>query len=242
MADRRLDLVRLTWFFDLDDTLHDATRSAFAHSGRAMTDYMVEQLAMSFDEASALRQLYWKRYGATLLGLVRHHGVKAAHFLEVTHRLPGLEERLVTSPHDRAALARLRGRKYVLTNAPRVYAMRVLDFLGLTPLFDGVISIDDMTMFGHHRPKPDARMFRHVLARLKLVPSRCVLVEDTLEHQRSARRLGMRTVWAQRWLPADSMNGRALRHRPLRPAYVDRRVHSFRHLASAFRSAPGAPG
>ena len=42
-------------------------------------------------EAARLREHYWSRYGATLLGLVRHHGVKAAHFLEQTHLHPGLE-------------------------------------------------------------------------------------------------------------------------------------------------------
>jgi putative hydrolase of the HAD superfamily len=55
-------------------------------------------------------------------------------------------------------------------------------------------------MFGHPRPKPDARMFRHLAARLKVPPSRCVLVEDTLEHQKGARRVGMQTAWMQRYL------------------------------------------
>ncbi|WP_298834608.1 pyrimidine 5'-nucleotidase [uncultured Piscinibacter sp.] len=188
------------WFFDLDNTLHDASHAAFGPTNRAMTEYIVEHLRMGFDEASALRQHYWHHYGATLLGLVRHHGVRAAHFLEQTHRLPELEARLRTSAHDRAVLRRLRGRKFILTNAPRAYALRVLNTLGLTGLFDGILSIEDMTMFGEHRPKPDARMFRHVMARLKVRPQRCVLVEDTLAHQKAAHRLGMRTVWMRRYL------------------------------------------
>jgi putative hydrolase of the HAD superfamily len=191
---------RRVWLFDLDNTLHDASHAAFGATNRAMTDYMVEHLSMPHDEASALRQHYWTHYGATLLGLVRHHGVKMAHFLEQTHRLPGLESRLRTSAHDRAALQGLRGRKYILTNAPRAYAVRVLKTLRLADCFDGIISIEDMTMFGHHRPKPDARMFRHVAARLKVAPSRCVLVEDTLEHQKGACRTGMLTAWMQRYL------------------------------------------
>ena len=188
------------WFFDLDNTLHDASHAAFGPTNRAMTEYIVEHLRIGSDEASALRQHYWHHYGATLLGLVRHHGVRAAHFLEQTHRLPELEARLRTSAHDRAVLRRLSGRKFILTNAPRAYALRVLDTLGLTGLFDGILSIEDMTMFGEHRPKPDARMFRHVMARLKVRPQRCVLVEDTLAHQKAAHRLGMRTVWMRRYL------------------------------------------
>ncbi|MEO8155511.1 MAG: pyrimidine 5'-nucleotidase, partial [Rhizobacter sp.] len=187
----------------MDDTLHDASHASFGALHVAMTDYVVRHVGVSLEEAGALRQHYWRRYGATLLGLVRHHGVKPAHFLEETHRLPDLEDRLRSNMHDRAALLRLKGRKFVLTNAPRAYALRVLNALGLMQLFDGVICIEDMRMFGHPRPKPDARMLRHVAARLKVLPSRCVLVEDTLQHQRSAHGIGMRTVWMQRYLHAE---------------------------------------
>ncbi len=191
---------RRVWLFDLDNTLHDASHAAFGHTSVAMSAYMVDELGMEPTEAARLREHYWSRYGATLLGLVRHHGVKAAHFLERTHLHPGLEDRLRMSRHDRAAVKRLRGRKYILTNAPRDYAMRVLDTLRLAELFDGVISIEDMSMFGHLRPKPDARMFRHIAAKLKARPTDCVLIEDTLENQKAARSLGMRTVWMQRYL------------------------------------------
>lgn len=188
------------WLFDLDNTLHDASHAAFGPTSAAMNDYMVRHLGLEPEEAARLRDHYWSRYGATLLGLVRHHGVHAAHFLEQTHRHPGLEERLRTSLHDRAALQRLRGRKFVLTNAPRAYTMRVLGALRLSTLFDGVISIEDMAMFGHLRPKPDARMLRHVMARLKVRATDCVLVEDMLENQKTARGLGLCTAWLQRYL------------------------------------------
>ena len=191
---------RRVWLFDLDNTLHDASHAALAPIGVAMTRYIVERLGLDEPEAVELRQRYWKRYGATLIGLVRHHGVDAAHFLEHTHQLPGLESRLRTSAHDRAALLRLRGRRYVLTNAPRAYARRVLATLGLLRRFDGVIAIEDMAMFGELRPKPDARMLRRVAARLRVPPVRCVLVEDTLDHQKAARGIGMKTVWMQRYL------------------------------------------
>lgn len=191
---------RTVWLFDLDNTLHDASHAAFGHTRIAMNAYMVDELGIEPAEAARLRQHYWSRYGATLLGLVRHHGVKAAHFLAQTHLHPGLEDRLRMSRHDRAALKRLRGRKYILTNAPRDYAMRVLNTLRLADLFDGVISIEDMHMFGDLRPKPDARMFRHIAAKLKVKLGDCVLVEDMLENQKAARGLGMRTAWMQRYL------------------------------------------
>lgn len=214
------------WLFDLDDTLHDATSASMSELRQAMGAYIVEHLKLTDSESDALRRRYWLRYGATLLGLVRHHGVKAAHFLHQTHQLPGLETRIRGHRADLAALKRLPGRKLVLTNAPAAYAARVLKVLGLGATFDAVLSIEHMRMFGQLRPKPDARMLRRLAARLRVPPAHCVLVEDTLVHQKAARRVGMRTVWMQRWLPE---RGAALRkHR--RPAYVDRRVRRLRDL------------
>jgi putative hydrolase of the HAD superfamily len=218
---------RRVWLFDLDDTLHDATHASMREIRDAMGAYMVQHLGLSEAEAHARRQLYWRRYGATLLGVVRHDGVKAAHFLHHTHVLPGLEARVRGHGADIAALAQLRGRRYILTNAPLAYALRVLGSLGITHLFDGIFAIEHMHMFGQLRPKPDARMLRRLAARLGVAPAHCTLVEDTLVHQKAARRVGMQTVWMQRWLA-----GRGDR-RHLRPAYVDGRVRTLRALVRA---------
>ena len=222
------------WLFDLDDTLHDASHASMRGINQAMTDYVARYVGVSLDEASALRAQYWRRYGATLLGLIRHHGVKASHFLEETPQLPGLAAQLRMSAHDRAVLKRLKGRKYILTNAPHAYALRVLQALKLIDFFDGVITIDEMQMFGHLRPKPDARMLRHVAARLKVPPWRCVLIEDTLQHQKAAHGLGMRAVWMRRYLHTarKSVNNGmevGVHHCPT-PTYVYARIRSLKTL------------
>ncbi len=224
------------WLFDLDNTLHNASYAAFGGINESMDAYIVEELGVGREEANALRLRYLLRYGATLLGLVRHHGVKAEHFLHRTHLLPGLEGRVHGHAHDFDAIARLPGRKIVLTNAPRVYVERVLGALGVGMLFERVLSIEDMVMFGHLRPKPDARMLRWVAAHLRVPPSRCVLVEDTLVHQKAARRVGMATVWMQRWarraaqhVKVGSKVGVYL-HR--KPVYVCARISSLQALRS----------
>jgi putative hydrolase of the HAD superfamily len=216
---------RRVWLFDLDDTLHDASTASMPHLHVSFGEYIQTHLGLSKVESDALRRRYWLRYGATLLGLVRHHGVHPAHFLHHTHLLPGLEARVRGHGADLAALARLPGRKVILTNAPAAYAWRVLKALGIQRWFDGVLSIEDMRMFGTLRPKPDTRMLRHVAARLGVPASGCVLVEDTLVHQKAARRVGMKTVWMQRWSRAAHV-GRAPGQvfKPGRPSYVDRRV------------------
>lgn len=220
------------WLFDLDDTLHDAATASMPQLHDSMNAYIRTHLKLDEKAATELRRRYWHWYGATLLGLVRHHGVKPAHFLHETHLLPGLEARVRGHAHDLAALVQLPGRKYILTNAPIAYARRVLQVLGAERLFDGLLSIEDMAMFGNLRPKPDRRMLRHLAARLGVAPSRCVLVEDTLVHQKAARAVGMHTVWMQRWLRRSvshtTKSANARRHR--RPVYVDRRVRALRDL------------
>ena len=224
--------MKRVWLFDLDDTLHDASRATMPGLHLSFGDYIQQHLGMTEEESDALRRRYWQRYGATLLGLVKHHAVDAAHFLHHTHLLPGLEQAVRGHAHDFAALKRLRGRKFILTNAPRAYAERVLGALGIGRHFDALISIEDMSMFGELRPKPDARMFRALLARLRVPATRCVLVEDTLQHQKAARSVGMKTVWMQRWTRAAGKPGARFH---IKPPYVDLRARDLRVLYSRLR-------
>lgn len=180
-----------TWIFDLDDTLHAASPRVFPHINRAMTDYVARQLDIGINEASALRQRYWRDYGATLLGLMRHHGTDPHHFLRHTHPLSELEDLVVFDHALRHMLQRLPGRKIVFSNAPRDYAEMVLRALGVRRHFDGIHAIEH-TKF---RPKPGMRGFMSLLKAFKLAPARCIMIEDSLDNLHTAKQLGMRTVW-----------------------------------------------
>ncbi len=225
------------WLFDLDNTLHDAGAWVFAQMNDTMRSYVVDTLGVTAAEADALREKYWRRYGSTMLGLVRHHDVSPAHFLHETHRFPGLEQRVTGHRHDLAAIARLRGRRIVLTNAPRAYAMRVLGALGIVHLFEQVLSIEDMRMFGDWRPKPDRRMLRRVAVRLGVHPSRCVLVEDSLDNVLAARRVGMTPVWMQRFARRGAHAGPRVGRWSVHPSGV-RIVRTLRSLAQEPPSSP----
>jgi putative hydrolase of the HAD superfamily len=183
------------WLLDLDNTLHDALPSIMPRINRAMTAYVMRSVGLGEAEASALRVHYWRRYGATLLGMVRHHGVDPHVFLRETHPFPDLHRLVRRDLRLAHLLRRLPGRKVVLTNAPAAYAGGVIAALGIGPLLDGMIAIEQMQSAGVLHPKPSRPMLRKVLARLRLPASRCVLVEDTVENLRAARHCGMRTVW-----------------------------------------------
>ena len=180
-----------TWLFDLDNTLHDANPHIFPHINRAMTDYIVTHLEVAPAEAAQLRQDYWQRYGATLLGLMRHHGTEPQHFLDHTHRFPDLAGSVVATPGLRAMLRGLSGRKIVFSNAPLEYVSAILAILGIDRCFDAVYSVERL----HFQPKPATAGFLHLLRRESLDPRACIMVEDTLPNLKTAKRLGMKTVW-----------------------------------------------
>ena len=179
------------WLFDLDNTLHDASPHIFPHLNRAMVAYIRDHLGVDEQAATRIRQDYWQRYGATLLGLMRHHGTAPQHFLWHTHQFPDLKHMLVLERGLRAMLLRLPGRKIVFSNAPLHYSEAVLELAGIDACFDAVYSIERIRF----QPKPAIGGFRHLLRSERLPAHRCIMVEDTLANLQTAKRLGMQTVW-----------------------------------------------
>ena len=176
--------------FDLDDTLHNASAHIFPVMNQAMTNYIMDTLAMDEAAAHDLRRHYWRVYGATLKGLMRHHQTDPQHFLKVTHQFDDLAERVIAVKRLRHLIKSLAGRKVVFTNAPRDYALRVLNLLGIADCFELVFSVES-TKF---HAKPSLRAFQLLLASLRVKASDCVLLEDNAAALMTAKRLGMKTV------------------------------------------------
>lgn len=182
------------WVFDLDNTLHNASPHIFPHINSAMTAYLQTHLGLDAAAAAELRRHYWLRYGATLIGLMRHHAIDPEHFLRATHDVDDLPAKIVREPALRATLQRLPGRKLVFSNAPAHYAAAVMQALGIADLFDDVFSIEHTG----YRPKPDSFGFLRLFHRNRVRADRCVMVEDTLANLKTAKKLGMATVWVAR--------------------------------------------
>lgn len=184
------------WVFDLDDTLHHATPHIFPHINRAMTAYIERHLSLDYAEATALRQHYWQRYGATLLGLIRHHGIDPNHFLAETHNFENLGSLIITAPALAHTLKQLPGRRIIFSNAPRTYTHDVLALTGLLPLFDAIYTVES---FGF-QPKPLRSGFLKLLQKERIQPSQAIMIEDSLPNLVMAKRLGMDTLWITRSL------------------------------------------
>ena len=200
------------WLFDLDNTLHDATPHIFPHINRSMREYIERHLGVGEDEATRIRQDYWVRYGATLLGLIRHHGTDPAHFLRETHQFADLSGMVRFDPAIRGFLRHLPGRRIIFSNAPRHYTEAILAITGLGRLFDAIYAVENI----RYQPKPMPAGFRALLKAEHLDPRRCIMVEDSLANLVTAKRLGMKTVWVSA----------GLRNSP----YVDVKVRSVLEL------------
>lgn len=224
------------WLLDLDNTLHDAMPVVFPRINRAMTEFVARELELVHEEANALRLHYWHRYGATLLGLMRHHGVDPHHFLRETHPFPDLH-RIVRRDHRLAhALRRLPGRRIVLTNSPLYYASRVVRALGISAHIEAIVSIEAMSFAGRLQPKPSRPMLRRLVARLRVPAARCVLVEDSVANLAGARWVGLQTVLVTGISHRSHHPARRTRAGPARRVGVQ--VQSVAHLPrKALRSA-----
>ncbi len=222
------------WLFDLDNTLHDASHAIFPTISANMNTYIGRVLGDGITPATkeaidAARIGYWKRYGATLLGMIRHHQVSAADFLHETHALDSLQDMIRCERGLSRMLRRLPGRKILLTNAPTRYATDVLRHLGVRRHFSHHIAIENMHVHGQLRPKPSPLMLRRFLRKHGVAARRAILVEDTLANLRSAKQLGLRTVWITRYLRMDDAHA-VLPKMLKRPAYVDVKVKSLGQL------------
>jgi putative hydrolase of the HAD superfamily len=156
-----------------------------------MREYIERHLGVDAQEATRIRQHYWVRYGATLLGLMRHHQTDPRHFLWETHQFPDLRRMVDFDKKVIAMLRRLPGRKIIFSNAPRHYTEAILEITGLGQCFDAVYAVENVKF----QPKPMLAGFRSLLRAEHLNPRRCIMVEDSLPNLISAKRLGMKTVW-----------------------------------------------
>ena len=208
----RLPPSRRGWIFDLDNTLHDANARIFPSMHEQINAYLRRHFGLDEEGANEMRRGFWMRYGTTLNGLMRHHGIDPHHFLAETHQFPELADMVVHENALRHALALLGGRKLVFSNAPRHYVEGVLRAIGVGRWFDAVYTIED-TRF---RGKPAAHGFHLLLRKHDLDPHRCAFLDDSLQNLRTAKRLGMSTVWVSR--------------EKRRLSYVDLRVQSVLEL------------
>ncbi len=175
--------------FDLDNTLYPAERELFSLIDVRINRYMTEVVQIPASQVDEMRRRYWRLYGATLQGLIRHYGVDPEDYLAYVHDID-VSSRLRLDPALREALEGMSLRRAVFTNGSDGHARRVLTTLGLDDLFEEIFDI----RIAAYLPKPSPAPYRKVLERLGLGGEHCVMVEDSAPNLRTAKELGMGTI------------------------------------------------
>jgi putative hydrolase of the HAD superfamily len=178
-----------TWIFDLDNTLYPASCGLFPQVQQRMNEYICDRLAVSEEQAAELRRTYFREHGTTMNGLMKVHNIDPHDFLAFVHEVD-----LACVPPDPAlvaALGQLSGRKIVHTNGSVRHAERLLDHLGLSPAFSGIIDI----VAADFEPKPALTGYRLLLKRHSVRPNTALMLEDMARNLAPAAELGMTTAW-----------------------------------------------
>jgi putative hydrolase of the HAD superfamily len=175
------------WVFDLDNTLYPAS-DLYDEIGVRMTRYIARTVGVDEAEALRLREKYFHEYGATIVGLVRHHGIEARDFLADVHEAD--HSVLVVDEELRALIERLPGRRIVFTNGGGGHPERVLETLGLAACFHGIFDIEA----AHLAPKPQRESYERLVQAFDLDPARSILIEDTLRNLEPAHTMGFSTA------------------------------------------------
>jgi putative hydrolase of the HAD superfamily len=177
-----------TWVFDLDNTLYPHHVNLWQQVDQRIGEFISAYLKISPEEARVIQKDYYRRYGTSMRGMMTEHGVRADDYLAYVHEID--HSPLEPNPAMGAAIAKLEGRKLILTNGSTDHARAVLDRLGIGEHFEAVFDI----LAAELEPKPAARTYRKFLKDHAVDPHRSAMFEDLARNLVIPHQLGMTTV------------------------------------------------
>jgi putative hydrolase of the HAD superfamily len=177
-----------TWVFDLDNTLYPHHVNLWQQVDKRIGEFVGAWLNVSAEEARRIQKDYYRRYGTTMRGMMSEHGVRADDYLAYVHRID--HSPLEPNPAMGKAIARLPGRKLILTNGSTDHADAVLARLGLAAHFEAVFDI----IAAELEPKPAPQTYRKFLGLHQVDPEKTAMFEDLARNLVIPHQLGMTTV------------------------------------------------
>ena len=177
-----------TWVFDLDNTLYPHHVNLWQQVDKRIGEFISAFLKIPAEEARFIQKDYYRRYGTSMRGMMTEHGVHADDYLAYVHQID--HSPLEPNPAMGAAIARLPGRKLILTNGSTDHAEAVLTRLGIGEQFEAVFDI----IAAEHKPKPAPQTYQKFLERHAVDPTRAAMFEDLARNLVVPYRLGMTTV------------------------------------------------
>jgi len=177
-----------TWVFDLDNTLYPHHVNLWQQVDQRIGEFVSRWLKVSAEEARRIQKDYYRRYGTTMRGMMTEHGVHADDYLAYVHQID--HSPLQPNPAMGAAIARLPGRKLILTNGSTDHADKVLRRLGLAAHFEAVFDI----IAAELEPKPAPQTYHKFLKAHGVNPLKSAMFEDLARNLVIPHQLGMATV------------------------------------------------
>jgi putative hydrolase of the HAD superfamily len=177
-----------TWVFDLDNTLYPHHVNLWQQVDARIGEFISAFLRVPAEEARRIQKDYYRRYGTSMRGMMTEHGVHADDYLAYVHRID--HSPLQPNPAMGAAIAKLPGRKLVLTNGSTEHAGKVLERLGIGTHFEAVFDI----IAAELEPKPAPQTYRKFLDLHGVDPNTSAMFEDLARNLVVPHALGMTTV------------------------------------------------
>ena len=182
------------WIFDLDNTIYDIKAGLFVKISERITQYIMEVLSFTKEEANLVRSDMYKKYGLTLTGLMREYEIDPDEYLDFIHDVTHPE--LQYEKQLKLSLNNLSGKKFIYTNASQDHAKKILSAMGIEAEFEKILDIKAT----HYVPKPDPKSYDIMLKSFDISANEIgysIFIEDTAKNLKPAKLLGLKTVWIE---------------------------------------------
>jgi putative hydrolase of the HAD superfamily len=177
-----------TWVFDLDNTLYPPDSALWPQIDERITAYIMELYGLDGLAARALQKHFYHRHGTTLKALIDQGHADPEHFMDFVHDID--RSSLIIDHSLSAALARLPGRKLILTNGSVKHAEETARALGILEHFEDIFDIKA----SGYIPKPEPIAYDIFFQKHGVNPARSAMFEDLVKNLQAPHAAGMRTV------------------------------------------------
>src|ERR1700738_1410012 len=177
-----------TWVFDLDNTLYPHHVNLWHQVDARIGEFVSAWLKIPAEEARRIQKDYYRRYGTTMRGMMTEHGVHADDYLAYVHQID--HSPLQPNPAMGAAIAKLPGRKLILTNGSTDHADKVLQRLGIGSHLQAGFDNNPAEL----EPKPAPQTYQKFLTLHGVDPLKSAMFEDLARNLVVPHQLGMTTV------------------------------------------------
>lgn len=176
--------------FDIDDTLYPKACGLYEDILERIGLFLQKRLGITREEAYKLRQIYYLRYGTTLMGVkTQHPEIDVEDYIKFVYTHDP-KDFIKNDGKLVKALSRIKNKNVIFTNSPKEHALKVMNFLNVTNFFDYISDIRSRNYFS----KPTEESFKKFFEETKIDAKNAVLIEDSKKNLKAAKRLGMTTV------------------------------------------------